>query len=86
MIPNQREYKIASYLVWAKPEFIYICYVTIASPIQFPLSSLNANSTHQKVPREVVPYRPTQTVMRRNNIAWKLARAAIVYITARHFC
>ena len=67
-------------------EFIYICYVTIASPIQFPLSSLNANSTHQKVPREVVPYRPTQTVMRRNNIAWKLARAAIVYITARHFC
>ena len=67
-------------------EFIYICYVTIPSPIQFPLSSLNANSTHQKVPLEVVPYRPTQTVVTRNNIAWKLARAAIVYVIARLFC
>ena len=55
------------YLVWTKPEFIYIyvymlyiCYVTIGSPIQFLLSSLNGNWTQQKIFVKEVPHRPAQ--------------------------
>ena len=42
---------------------ICICfYVTIVSPTQFPLSSLNTNWNQQKIhPVNVVPHRPTQT-------------------------
>ena len=30
------------------------CYVTIASPVKFPLSSLNAKRTQQRIPSESV--------------------------------
>ena len=50
MIPNEREYEIFD--IGQTRIYAYVAMLTIASPIQFPLLSLNANWNQQKIPRE----------------------------------
>ena len=60
MILKQREYEIFG--MEQIRIYIYRCfYVTIASPVQFPLSFLNVNWTQQKILVKMVPHRPAQT-------------------------